>query len=134
MWERNGYESSNVSMEMDDEDEESDEESVDLSGDGEGGKLPIKYVRGDVTHPINISQQNAIVVHCIGRYLLSLFLFVLFYLITVRTCILLPFSSKAVKHSTTQELAMANSHVKANLLMHFTDARKIYLMHGCAFY
>ena len=31
---------------------------------------------------------------------------------------------------------MANSHVhmrmrKANLLMHFTDAQKIYWMHGC---
>ncbi|XP_030837594.1 chromodomain-helicase-DNA-binding protein 1-like isoform X1 [Strongylocentrotus purpuratus] len=67
MWEARGYESSNVAMETeeDEDDEASEDGNVDLSGDAEDVGVALRYVRGDVTHPINTGDQDAIVVHCV---------------------------------------------------------------------
>ncbi|XP_063967719.1 chromodomain-helicase-DNA-binding protein 1-like [Lytechinus pictus] len=67
MWEARGYESSNIAMEMEDDDDEGSEDGdVNLSGDSsEEEGVALRYVRGDATHPINTSGQNAIVVHCV---------------------------------------------------------------------
>lgn len=68
MWEAKGYESTNIAMETDDEEDEeeqSEDRDVDLSGDGEEVGMAIRYVKGDVTHPLNTGDKNAIVVHCV---------------------------------------------------------------------
>ena len=62
-----------------DEDEDEDKDILDLVGisvddeeegeEGGGGSRAIGYVSGDVTHPQNARQNDAIVVHCVGKFI-----------------------------------------------------------------
>nr|XP_006819816.1 PREDICTED: chromodomain-helicase-DNA-binding protein 1-like [Saccoglossus kowalevskii] len=70
IWKANSYETSNISMET--EDEEEDEEEILATLDEEKQlRKAINYVSGDVTHPVGTDGQDAIIVHCVddsGRW------------------------------------------------------------------
>ena len=56
-------------MDTDDEDEEEERDVLGF-GDNDGGEsksCAIQYVRGDVTHPQAAGDEDAIVVHCVGK-------------------------------------------------------------------
>ena len=66
LWSDNHYLSLNINLE-----EESDEDEGELDIDdeaGERGSCEIDYVIGDVTHPVKAGDQDAIIVHCVGKY------------------------------------------------------------------
>ncbi|XP_072016893.1 chromodomain-helicase-DNA-binding protein 1-like [Amphiura filiformis] len=68
LWERNSYESANIAMDTDDEDEDEERDVLGFGSDDddEGStSRAMKYVRGDVTHPQNAGEKDAIVVHCV---------------------------------------------------------------------
>ena len=66
LWSDNRYLSLNINLE-----EESDEDEGELDIDDEEderGSCEIDYVIGDVTHPLKAGDQDAIIVHCVGKY------------------------------------------------------------------
>ncbi|XP_070567712.1 chromodomain-helicase-DNA-binding protein 1-like [Ptychodera flava] len=75
MWKAKGYESCNIAMETDSEDEEEEEGGTDIVlgtlDEEKYVKTAINYVSGDVTHPVNTEGEDAIIVHCVddsGRW------------------------------------------------------------------
>ena len=67
LWKDNSYISLNAAL--DEEEEDEDNERKDLfEEEEENDKKDIQYVRGDVTHPINIRGRDAIIVHCVGMW------------------------------------------------------------------
>ena len=66
LWDKNGYDSCNLPLEEDSEDED---EVVAMTSDedGSGDSRAIHYVVGDVTHPTYAGGKDAIVVHCVGE-------------------------------------------------------------------
>ena len=54
---------------MDDDEEDDDESDDSLDEDNENRQREIQYVRGDVTHPINTRGSDAIIVHCVGKWI-----------------------------------------------------------------
>ena len=64
LWSDNHYLSLNINLE-----EESDEDELDIDDEeDERGSCEIDYVIGDVTHPLKAGDQDAIIVHCVGKY------------------------------------------------------------------
>lgn len=69
LWQENSYCSLNISLKEDDSETESSEEEEDIFSDETTDRTrDIKYLQGDVTHPQNTENRNAIVVHCVGMY------------------------------------------------------------------
>lgn len=64
-WQRHGYTSLNAAMESSSEEEEEEEEEDEEPSDRE-----IHYVMGNVAEPQNTGTRDAIVVHCVGEYLI----------------------------------------------------------------
>lgn len=66
MWEANHYQSCCLeSEESSEEDKEEEKSLLDLEyTDPE--QTSIKYIMGDVTHPI-VGDEDAIIVHCVGK-------------------------------------------------------------------
>ena len=67
MWAKNSYESANIAMDTDDEDEDEERDVLGFSDDDGIKSCAIQYVRGDVTHPQAAGDEDAIVVHCVGK-------------------------------------------------------------------
>lgn len=64
-WKRNDYTTKNISLDSSsDEDEEEEEESLEEEEEG----VDIRYMVGDVTRPQCAGKDDAIVVHCVGKY------------------------------------------------------------------
>ncbi len=62
-WQKHSYTSLTVSMET----SSSEEEEEGVSTGGDPSEREIRYVVGDVTHPQNAEDADAIVMHCVGK-------------------------------------------------------------------
>ncbi|XP_033105288.1 chromodomain-helicase-DNA-binding protein 1-like [Anneissia japonica] len=62
MWADNDYESCSLPLHSDDEDEEEERPQVDIDDED---NYSLGYISGDVTHPINTNDKDALIVHCV---------------------------------------------------------------------
>lgn len=67
LWRENDYNTMNICIDENEEDEEEEEQLLNGSEDNETHATDVQYIHGDVTHPINTSGTDAIVVHCVGE-------------------------------------------------------------------
>lgn|SRR6218665_331940 len=68
MWKENGYQSCNFEISSEDDSDDSQSERAEREEEEEA---TVDYVVGDVTHPQQTNDNNAIVVHVIGKMLTS---------------------------------------------------------------
>lgn len=69
-WQREGYQSCNISLESEESEDETEDDilmSLDVEDDDERNTRNIQFVLGDVTHPKNTGDNDAIIVHCVGE-------------------------------------------------------------------
>ena len=60
LWEESGYCSANIGAESDGEEDEFEEEEEEKEG------CDLGYLRGDVTHPQCLGDEDALILHCVG--------------------------------------------------------------------
>ncbi|BFZ16162.1 hypothetical protein BsWGS_19201 [Bradybaena similaris] len=73
LWKANKYTSLNIMLDSEGEEEEEDSEFIELDDGGSSDeetashrkKLTLRHVIGDVTHPLDASTDNNIIVHCV---------------------------------------------------------------------
>ncbi|KAK6180019.1 hypothetical protein SNE40_012242 [Patella caerulea] len=63
MWKSMKYSTCNIAIDSEDDDNDDDDDEDDISDD-ETTQRSIKYVSGDVTHPIDTDNKHNIIVHC----------------------------------------------------------------------
>lgn len=78
MWKANKYTSTNIELVLDEENDEETEQEVNIESDESEEedtsrgrqhhkKIAIKYVSGDVTHPVDAGTDDNIIVFCAGK-------------------------------------------------------------------
>lgn len=67
LWDKNAYRSCNVRLDSEGEDEEDLSQSQEEEEDNRSQRKSLKYVIGDVTHPVDNDRDHNIIVHCAGE-------------------------------------------------------------------